>query len=332
MSTELALLTQKEFILNGFENKELTLGIFVDYSKAFNRLNHQTLFTKLEHYGFREISSKLLQSYLNHRKQLVSISSQDSHLREITQGVPQGSILGPVLFNIYTNDIVNISNDANFIIYADDTSLLFQSRNIGVLSFVANATLKQLAEWSKVNALKLNTAKTKAVIFAPPQKQFSENILLQVGSEVIELVPNVKTLGVIFNEKLMWNEHVELIASRLAKACGVLCRLRETIASKVKLILYNALFSSHLMYCHLVWGTTSKHNITKLFLQQKKAVRQIANAPFVAHTSELLSKFNIICLPNLYEVNLALKYQSYFKYNNEAFLGLCNLTEPTGIS
>lgn len=89
MSTELALLTQKEFILNGFEHKELTLGIFVDYSKAFDRLNHQTLLTKLEHYGFRGISLKLLQSYLNHRKQLVSISSEDSRLQEITQAFPK---------------------------------------------------------------------------------------------------------------------------------------------------------------------------------------------------------------------------------------------------
>lgn len=174
------------------------------------------------------------------------------------------------MFNIYVNDIVNISNDANFIIYADDTSLFFQSRNISDLSLLANTTLEHLAEWSKVNALKLNTRKTKAVIFAPPQKHLSEDILLQVGSDIIEVVPNVKTLGVIFNQKLTWNEHVELIASRLAKACGVLCRLRETIPSKVKLILYNALFSSHLMYCHLVWGTTSKENINKLLLLQKR--------------------------------------------------------------
>lgn len=96
--------------------------------------------------------------------------SEQSTLKEITQGVPQGSIPGPILFNIYINDITNISNDANFIVYADDTSILLRSSDINSLSVISNTALKYLAEWSSVDSLKLNAAKTKAVLFTPLQR------------------------------------------------------------------------------------------------------------------------------------------------------------------
>lgn len=332
MSTELALLTQKELILNSFENKQFMLGIFVDYSKAFDRLNHRTLFTKLEHYGFRGTPLELIISYLKHRRQCVAIMSEQSTLQKITQGVPQGSILGPILFNIYINDITNISNDADFIVYADDTSIFLRSSDISTLSVISNSALKCLAEWSFVNSLKLNTAKTKAVLFTPPQRHDLKDFRLELGSARIELASNVKTLGVVFNNHLIWNDHVDHIATRLAKACGVLCRLRYTLPRSVKRMIYNALFSPHLTYCQLVWGDTTKVNLHRLSVLQKRAVRHIANVQYDANTGELFSTLKICPLENFYNVNLALKCQKYFRCNNHSFLLLCKLTIPKAIS
>lgn len=123
ISTELALLKEKEAVSKSFENKQFLLSIFVDYSKAFNHLNHCTLFIKLEYYGFRGTPLTLLITYLKHRKQCVVIMSEHSAVKEITQEIPQGSILVLILFNIYIDDITNIYNGANFTVYADDTSI-----------------------------------------------------------------------------------------------------------------------------------------------------------------------------------------------------------------
>lgn len=159
MSTELALLTQKEVILQGFEEKKLTLGIFVDFSKAFDRINHRTLFSKLEYYGFRGLPLSLLQSYLKHRKQAVEITNKLSSLENIAAGVPQGSILGPILFNLYINDIVKISNDAQFVIFADDSSMFVRAHDVQELSRLANSTLQKMHTWSIANSLEINTKK-----------------------------------------------------------------------------------------------------------------------------------------------------------------------------
>lgn len=143
-STETALLMQKEIILEALENREICIGVFVDFSKAFDRLNHQILLTKLERYGIRGTAACLLKSYLQHRYQCVTIDQHVSTLQPITTGVPQGSILGPLLFIIYINDITDISNLPKYLLYADDTSLLFRGNNIPLLISSINSVLEKL--------------------------------------------------------------------------------------------------------------------------------------------------------------------------------------------
>lgn len=143
-STELALLTQKDFILEQFEKKFITLGVFVDFSKAFDLEDHSILLQKLEQYGIRGTALQLIQSYLSHRKQVVKLTSACSAVKPILAGVPQGSILGPLLFNLYLNDIVNINREARFIIYADDASIFFSGKNISNILSACNDTMTVL--------------------------------------------------------------------------------------------------------------------------------------------------------------------------------------------
>lgn len=139
MSTELALLKQKELILGNFEARLLTLGVFVDLSKAFDSIDHKLLVHKLTYYGIRGIALSLLESYLNHRKQFVHVNGLSSSVLPVHVGVPQGSILGPLLFNIFVNDFINIDSATTYIMYADDTTLLFHPNVWMTWSYVLTA-------------------------------------------------------------------------------------------------------------------------------------------------------------------------------------------------
>lgn len=297
-STEQALLTQKEFILNAFEQKLLTLGVFIDFSKAFDRINHETLIGKLETYGFRGVFLSTIKSYLEYRCQVVVIENHTSDLKLVTSGVPQGSILGPLLFNAYINDITNITSAAKYIIYADDTTLLFRSASCSELVTCANSALNKLNTWCQVNSLTINTNKTKAILFQPKNSRANITDRIFIGNSTVDVTSSVKCLGVIFDEHLTWNKHVDSLSGKLAGVVGALAKVRSFLPTSVKLLVYNSLFFSHLKYCHLVWGNTTQSNITKLSLLQKKAVRAISNSAYDAHTEPLFKKLQV-CPVNL---------------------------------
>lgn len=173
-STELALLAQKEYILENFESRNMVLGLFLDFSKAFDLINHKILLQKLDHYGIRGVAHKLITSYLQHRTQFVVIQGKHSATKSIKTGVPQGSILGPFLFILYVNEIVRIDESAHYIIYADDTSLFFSSRCSSDLGSRANNALSKINTWAQENSLKLNIKKKqKLFYFTPATRKFS---------------------------------------------------------------------------------------------------------------------------------------------------------------
>lgn len=169
-STEEALLNIKEVILNNFENKLYTVGVFLDFRKAFDSIKHQILFQKLPLYGIRGVALNLIHNYFSGRFQFVNHNRVCSELKEIKYGVPQGSIFGPLFFIIYINDIVNIPFTPKMVLYADDTSLFFFGPNLAELETVANNWLHELLIWLSLNKLELNVSKTKFIVFKPRNK------------------------------------------------------------------------------------------------------------------------------------------------------------------
>lgn len=324
-STETALLVQKETILENFESKLLTLGIFVDFSKAFDRINHITLLDKLDCYGIRGIPLSLISSYLQYRSQYVQINNYRSSTQRINSGVPQGSILGPLLFIIYVNDIVNIETSAKFIIYADDTSIFFSDSREGALTLKANYFLNKLKSWVVMNSLVINTAKTKAVLFQCPGSRIRLSRDLFLGDCAIECVDSIKTLGVIFSCYMSWNNHVTYVHKKLCKVVGIMNKFRHILPVNIKKLIYNALFYPVLCYSHLVWGSTTKGNIDKLRLLQKKALRIIENVPRDYHSLPLFEKHKVIDITNLYTNRLIANYQRSVRENNAILLNLGNL-------
>jgi len=180
-STSHALIQIVERIRQSIDNKNNNCGIFIDLSKAFDTINHEILLSKMEHYGIRGIALSWFKSYLSNRKQYTYLNGISSNVKQINCGVPQGSVLRPLLFLIYINDLPNISKKLTFFLFADDTNIFYESKSELHLEKTLNKELKKLYTWLVVNRLALNIDKTKFIIFHPYNKPKKQNINLRIN-------------------------------------------------------------------------------------------------------------------------------------------------------
>ena len=226
-STDHAVIQLVDEIMKSFDQNLFTLGIFIDLSKAFDTVDHKILTKKLELYGIKNNNLNFFKSYLSDRKQGVSFNNTHSQLKPIVCGVPQGSILGPLLFLIYVNDLYLSSKLLHFILFADDTNLFFSHKNLKTLFFKMNAELSKINEWFKANKLSLNVTKTKFILFLKSSKVDDIPLKLpdlNINNINIKRVNSMKFLGVILDQHLNWNEHLKLIENKTSKCIGIMHR------------------------------------------------------------------------------------------------------------
>ena len=199
-STTYALLDLTERIKKSIDDKKYGCGLFIDLRKAFDTVNHKILLTKLEHYGVRGTALTWFKSYLSNRKQYVYINGESSSLLDITCGVPQGSVLGPLLFLIYINDLPNISKIFHFFLFANDTNIYHEANSIKKLESELNKGLRCLHTWLIVNRLSLNIGKTNFVVFHPYNKPIKGIITLKIQKKAISEKKYIKYLGFLVDE------------------------------------------------------------------------------------------------------------------------------------
>ena len=306
-STEFATLELVDKIIQAMDINETPINIFLDLSKAFDTLDHYILQQKLEHYGMKNEAIQLISSYLSNRKQYVAYNEIDSDLMNIKCGVPQGSILGPLFFIIYMNDIKYATNLFEMIIYADDTTLYTTISSNNNLEQEINNELNAINDWLKLNKLSLNITKTKAMCFHTPQKIVKIPNLV-IDNHKIDFVNDFNYLGIILDKNLNWKSHVEALSKKISKTVGIMNRLKNFIPTSTLLTIYNSLILSHLNYGILIWGWQAK----KLYKIQKRAVRTIANSKYNAHTDPLFKRFNLLKISDLcvlHDLKFCYKYK-----------------------
>ena len=272
-SCEHALLKAQSILLDTLNKKEIALLLLIDFSKAFDMVEHNILLKKLEHYGIRGTALLWLKSYLENREQFVSISGVCSSKRRMGYGVPQGSILGPLLFIIYINDMPEISKLAKFILYADDANIIITGRTVDEVNAQLNVLSDALLSWVDSNGLALNLKKTKYMIFS--RQRIDSTYRLEIANTVIERKSEAMFLGVIVDEKLNWSHHISALKSKMSRYIGIMFKLKNILPLKARIQIFHSFVQSHINYCSLIWGFSSKCNIESIFTKQKKGMRTV---------------------------------------------------------
>lgn len=296
-STSMAIMEAVEGITDSLECRKSAIGVFIDLKKAFDTIDHSILLNKLERYGIRGVAWNWIDSYLKERQQFVRMGEFKSDYRTIVCGVPQGSILGPVLFNLYINDIFKVSKLVQLILFADDTNIFFASEDYNTAIEVMNVELRKLKNWMDVNKLSLNLSKTKAMVFG--NQNVNHELPIVVNGVEIKKVTETTFLGITIDSKLSWKTHIRNIRRKLSKNIFMINKAKYFLDLKALYVLYCCLVQPYLTYGIEIWGNTYKSSLLPLFKLQKRAIRIIHKVGYLDHTNRLFASSELLKLPDL---------------------------------
>ena len=300
-----------EEISKSIDDRNYTVGVFIDLAKAFDTVDHKILLQKLHHYGVRGTANEWFGSYLENRRQFVVVNGTPSGCSTISCGVPQGSILGPLLFILYINDLNTISKKLRTIMFADDTNLFMTGKNLDEIKIQLNEELKIFSLWFQANLLSLNISKTSYIVFSKGLVSSQTELFIQTVQ--IERVLETKFLGVIISHKLSWKSHITGVCSKMAKNTGIIAKVRHLLPRSQVRLLYLTLVQPYMNYCCIVWAGISKTQcLDKIHKIQKRFCRLITFSDNRAHSAPLFKLLKIFSIYQMYFYQVSLYMYKYF--------------------
>jgi exonuclease III len=307
-NTTAAVLNFITFLRTSLNSGKYTSAIFVDMSKAFDCVLHEILLDKLEKSGIRGKFLQMLKSYLTGRAQVVNVDGEKSNELPVRYGVPQGSILGPLLFLVYINDIFNLKLKGKLQLYADDVILMYSSTSLTQMYDDMEHDLAILYDWFYNNSLTVNPDKTSYIIFRDPRKNIESNRPLHFGFGPIKLVEETKYLGLTIDYCLSFSSHIDSLKNKIIPYVGVLHRIKYFVPVSARLSIYFAHINSQLCYLNVIWGSAAKNKISELSRLQNKAVRSVFYEEYrnpEVHTHDLYKSHRLMKLDSQSEFELA---------------------------
>lgn len=296
------LAATSELVTNIKSNLDLgfiTACIFIDLKKAFDSVNHKILVNKICGLSITNTNLKLIESYLQNRKQFVKIDNGQSEEQNIRHGVPQGSLLGPLFFNFFINDIFLLDLFGSMIMYADDISVTYKSKSVEDLQNQMRTDVKKINSWMETNLLKINETKTKYIIFETRNKKIDvTSCVVSLNGHIIEQVSYFKYLGLWIDKRLNWEHHISTIKDKIRKTNFILYQMKHILPAKAKFMIFHSHIMSSVRYLLPIWGTASCTRLTEIHRLLNKSLKTIKNLPLLT-PSHLLYDQNIISLQQL---------------------------------
>lgn len=279
-STETALTIMTERWLKAINEGKFVGTIMVDFRKAFDLVDHDLLLQKLTYYKCDSSFITLMRSYLKNRTQVVSVNGKKSNFATISSGVPQGSILGPLLFLIFINDLpLVLSKKVSSIdMYADDTTVYDIQDDLETLRSNLQESLSVLHKWCQQNGMLLNTDKTKVMLISTRQKRIrlDTSLLALTYNDIdLQLTTGDKILGVYIDENFQWNNHFQYVCKKVSSYIWLLSKIKTYLSFEHRSLFYKAYIQPHFNYCNIIWGNSSNYNVSKLTKLQKRACKII---------------------------------------------------------
>lgn len=315
MSTEDCLFEVTKSIYNSIDKNKKPLAIFLDLAKAFDTVSHSLLLKKLNDYGIRGLPNKLIESYLEDRKQCVKIQDQFSSFETIVCGVPQGSVLGPLLFSLYINELLFLDTPAQIISYADDTVILLQGNSWNDVMEQSTSAFAKVRQWLNENLLTINIQKTKFMCYSilDSKQPHIEKIKLhtyecltinkKIGctcKDYLDKTKNIKYLGITLDQNIKWEKHIINLNNKIRKLTYRFYYLRNSMPIYILKLLYQALAESIIRYGISIWGGAYVSTLELINVTQRSLLKIIFNKEKRFPTELLFQESQFLTISQLY--------------------------------
>ena len=261
-----------DYVSSALDEGNYAVAILIDLRKAFDVVDHTILLKKLQEMGIRGKAFTFVKSYIENREQYTQVNGISSTTLQTNCGVPQGSVLGPILFSLHIRSLQLAGLLGRYFLYADDMLLVYKHKNIHNLEAIINNDLALYHQWITTNKLKINTKKTTYIVFAQKNTNPS-NMCIRIGGDRINRVHSAKYLGLILDERLTWGNHLGHIEDKIIPMVGALYRCRDYLSRAFLYQIYNAYFLSVFRYLITVWGTCGGTTFIKAQRLQNKVVK-----------------------------------------------------------